>query len=61
MKCNGMSHSLDDSLQEIDTDRLLVVPGEKSFTEALNHARFAYGSVAHDHHLNQPIHHTKIR
>ena len=47
-----MEYVLDDPLEEVDTDGLLVVPREEALAEALNHARLAHSTVAHDHHLN---------
>ena len=42
---------LDDPFEKIDSDRLLVVPGEDAFAEALDHAGLADGAVAYNHHL----------
>jgi hypothetical protein len=44
---------LDDPFEKIDADGLFVVPGEDAFAEALDHAGFANGAVAHNHHLLQ--------
>lgn len=45
---------LDLSLQEVDADGLLVVPGEGALAVALDHAGLADAAVAHDHHLGAP-------
>ena len=42
---------LDDPFEKIDSDRLLVVPGEDAFAEALDHAGLADGAGAYNHHL----------
>lgn len=38
-------------LQKVDSDGLFVTVGENASAVALNHARFAYRTVAHYHHL----------
>ncbi len=42
---------LDDPFEKIDANRLLVVPGEDAFAEALDHAGLADGAIAYNHHL----------
>lgn len=44
------------SFQEVDTNGLLIVLGEDALAVSLDHTRFAYSAVAHDHHLDGHLH-----
>ncbi len=51
VQTNPENNSRDVFLQKVDSDGLLVVPGEDALAVSLDHARFAHSSVSHNHHL----------
>ena len=55
---NAGNYLLDYSFQEVDSDGLLVIFGENTFAEALDHAGLADGAISDDHHLYNTNHST---